>query len=43
MTMMIKDLSPLKQIEVMTAKELKKKVKKLNVKRNNGYNIYISN
>ena len=43
MTMMIKDLSPLKQIEVMTAMELKKKVKKLNVKRSNGYNIHISN
>ena len=40
--MMIKDLSPLKLIEVMTAKELRKRVRKLNVKRNNGYTIHVS-
>jgi predicted HTH domain antitoxin len=36
-------LSPLSEIEAMTVMELKKKVRKLNVKRNNGYNIHISN
>ena len=43
MTMKIRNLSPLSEIEAMTAMELKKKVRKLKEKRNNGYNIYISN
>ena len=35
MTTKIRNLSPLSETEAMTAMELKKKVRKLNVKRNN--------